>query len=188
MYSQNTDNLETLLFQFFEFYSQFDFQDKAISINEGVPIRKQNSLPLYIVNPLEQALNVSRNVSYEECERFKLEVRNAAWQLETFDGKKTDDWGILSLIEKKAARGLKKLLRVGNSQRLVSVKDLFKDDDETQVSKVQIKKTDREIEASVKEMKNGMFNNGKEIKEQKTKYKNNQVANEVYRIRRNKLV
>lgn len=187
-YSQNTDNLETLLFQFFEFYSQFDFQDKAISINEGVPIRKPNSLPLYIVNPLEQALNVSRNVSYEECERFKLEVRNAAWQLETFDGKKTDDWGVLSLIEKKTTRGLKKLLRAGNSQRLVSVKDLFRDDDEMEESKVQIKKTDKEIETSVKEMKDGMIGNGKEIKELKTKFKNTQVANEVYRIRRNKLV
>ncbi|KAI5638202.1 cid1 family poly A polymerase domain-containing protein [Phthorimaea operculella] len=122
-YGQSSADLQTLLLQFFEFYSQFDFHDKAISINEGKPVRKPNALPLYIVNPLEQALNVSRNVSYEECERIRMEVRNAAWQLESSgEGNKADDWGLLGLIEQKTTRGLKKLLRVGNSHRLVSVK------------------------------------------------------------------
>lgn len=188
-YAQNDDDLHTLLFKFFEFYSQFDFQDKAISINEGRPIRKPNSHPIYIVNPLEQALNVSRNVSYEECERLRLEVRNAAWHLESsMDGHKTDDWGILGLIEQKASRGLKKLLRVGNSHRLVSVKDLFNDADDSEPSVQGIrskmekyKKTDRIAEVSVSEVK---------IKEKKSemKFKNSQTAREVYRIRRNKLI
>lgn len=188
-YAQNDDDLHTLLFKFFEFYSQFDFQDKAISINEGRPIRKPNSHPIYIVNPLEQALNVSRNVSYEECERLRLEVRNAAWHLEScMDGHKTDDWGILGLIEQKASRGLKKLLRVGNSHRLVSVKDLFNDADDSEPSVQGIrskmekyKKTDRIAEVSVSEVKS-------KEKKSEMKFKNSQTAREVYRIRRNKLI
>ncbi|XP_047533901.1 poly(A) RNA polymerase, mitochondrial-like [Vanessa atalanta] len=191
-YEQNDDDLQTLLFKFFEFYSQFDFQEKAISINEGKPIRKPNSLPLYIVNPLEQSLNVSRNVSYEECERLRLEVRNAAWHLEScLDGKKSDDWGILGLIEKKSSRGLKKLLRVGNSHRLVSMKDLFTDNDnEPSVEGIRSKmqkfvKTDKEVDTSVKEMKSEM---SKEQKSGKIKFKNNQTASAVYRIRRDKII
>lgn len=192
-YGQNDCDLQTLLFQFFEYYSQFDFADKAISINEGRPIRKPNALPLYIVNPLELALNVSRNVSYEECERLKLEVRNAAWHLEgCLENKKSEDWGILGLIEKRSSRGLKKLLRVGNSHRLVSVKDLFSDEDD-QVpseglrSKLQkIIKTDKQVEENVKEMKSRLEK--KEKKVDRVKFKNSQTASEVYRIRRDKLV
>ncbi|VVC88760.1 unnamed protein product [Leptidea sinapis] len=179
--SRSEDNLETLLYHFFEYYAQFDFQEKAISIVEGVPIRKPNSLPLYIVNPLEQALNVSRNVSFEECERLKMEVRNAAWHLEAvLDGKKTEDWGLLGLLEKQSTRGVKKLLRVGHNHRLVSVKDLFAEDEEPK------RKTDQQIDASVKDIKNAMVTK-KETKERQLKFKNTQVANEVYRIKRNKL-
>lgn len=198
-YSQNKANLQTLLLQFFEFYSQFNFQDKAISINEGKAIRKPNSLPLYVVNPLEQALNVSRNVSYEECERLKLEVRNAAWQLEAgLEGQKNDDWGLLALIEKKTTRGLKKLLRVGNSHRLVSVKDLFNDAEESVPQETLKNKLDRltpksdtDIEKSVKGIKDTLVKEKKDQKEQKVvkmKFKNNQIASEVFRIRRDKIL
>ncbi|CAB3223378.1 unnamed protein product [Arctia plantaginis] len=193
-YSQKKASLESLLLQFFEFYSQFEFQDKAISINEGTAVRKPNGLPLYIVNPLEQALNVSRNVSFEECERLKLEVRNAAWQLEGFEGQKEDDWGLISLIEKKSTRGLKKLLRVGNSHRLISVKDLFDDTEEVMSennlrSKLQrlTPKSDSQVDKSVKEMKN-MLSNVKDRKENKMKLKNSQVASQVHRIQREKIV
>ncbi|KAJ2937501.1 hypothetical protein O0L34_g17547 [Tuta absoluta] len=186
-YAQCSSDLQTLLLQFFEFYSQFDFNDKAISINEGKPVRKPNALPLYIVNPLEQALNVSRNVSYEECERIRMEVRNAAWQLESCgEGNKGDDWGLLGLIEQKTTRGLKKLLRVGNSHRLVSVKDLFNDDDDDlkdAKSKYQRLKNEDD---SVNEMKIAMVK--EERKEQRMKFKNTQVANQVKRILRDKIV
>ncbi|KAL0879104.1 hypothetical protein ABMA27_004061 [Loxostege sticticalis] len=192
-YGQNRDSLETLLLQFFEFYAQFDFQDKAISINDGVPVRKPNALPLYIVNPLEQALNVSRNVSYEECQRLQAEVRNAAWQLEAgLEGQKSDDWGLLGLIERKASRGLKKLLRVGNSHRLVSVKDLFRDNEKESEEGIRSKLerlTQKNETEGVREMKKDLDNKieGKGRNEP-LKFKNRQVANEVMRIRRNKLL
>ncbi|XP_053608505.1 poly(A) RNA polymerase, mitochondrial [Plodia interpunctella] len=194
-YGQNEANLETLLLQFFEFYSQFDFSEKAISVIEGKAIRKPNSQPLYIVNPLENMLNVSRNVSYEECERLKAEIRNAAWQLEAgSDDKKSDDWGLLSLIEKKSSRGLKRLLRVGNSHRLVAVKDLFNEDDDSDKEEGFRSKLERltqksdKVEESVKEMKEDLEKNSKEKKDKKINFKNSQVASEVFRIRRDKMV
>ncbi|CAH2243638.1 jg23563 [Pararge aegeria aegeria] len=178
---------KTLLFKFFEFYSQFEFQDKAISINEGRPVRKPNSLPLYVVNPLEPALNVSRNVSYEECERLRLEVRNAAWHLEScLDGHKSDDWGILGLIEQKASRGLKKLLRVGNSHRLVSMKDLFNDNDELEPSAQGIRSKLEKFKNTEKLTEASDVTRGD--KKSEMKFKNSQSAREVYRIRRNKLI
>nr|XP_021181118.2 poly(A) RNA polymerase, mitochondrial [Helicoverpa armigera] len=196
-YGQSTASLQTLLLQFFEFYSQFNFQDKAISINEGAPVRKPNSLPLYIINPLEQALNVSRNVSFEECERLITEVRNAAWQLDAgLDRQKGEDWGILALLEQRSTRGLKKLLRVGNSHRLVSVKDLFNDSDtrlpqDTLKSKLErlAPKTDKEVEQTVVQMKEQLGKEKeKEKKVHRLKFKNTSIASEVFRIRRDKIV
>ncbi|XP_061376762.1 poly(A) RNA polymerase, mitochondrial-like isoform X2 [Danaus plexippus] len=186
-YRPSSDDLQTLLLKFFEFYSQFDFQEHAISVIEGKPIRKPNTLPLYIVNPLEPALNVSRNVSYEECERLKMEVRNAAWHLEAcLDNNRGDDWGILGLVEKKTTRGLKKLLRAGNQHRLVSVKDLFKDDEQP-ASATSPRKThtdtDREGQSSGRHHRHGA-----DDKHDKVKLKNTQTAKEVYRIRRDKLI
>ncbi|CAG2057787.1 unnamed protein product [Timema podura] len=80
---QNKDSLETLLLNFFEFYSSFDFSSRAISIVEGMTIPKPEHAPLYIVNPLERGFNVSKNVSHEETERLRIELRNAAWALES---------------------------------------------------------------------------------------------------------
>ncbi|KAH8345198.1 hypothetical protein KR059_008423 [Drosophila kikkawai] len=81
--SRNQSSLSELLLQFFEFYSQFDFHNRAISLNEGRALAKPDHSAMYIVNPLEQLLNVSKNVSLEECERLRIEVRNAAWVLES---------------------------------------------------------------------------------------------------------
>lgn len=81
--TKNVDNVDNLLMQFFEFFAQFDFHSKAISLNEGRTIPKPEHTAMYIVNPLEQILNVSKNVSFEETERFRIEVRNAAWILES---------------------------------------------------------------------------------------------------------
>lgn len=38
---------------------------------------------MYIVNPLEENLNVSHNVSLEEIERIRTEMREAAWTFES---------------------------------------------------------------------------------------------------------
>lgn len=96
----NTDVPGHLLLQFFEFFSQFDFQNKAISLNEGKSILKPEHSAMFIINPLETILNVCKNVSLEETERFRIEVRNAAWILES-EGQKSSSksWGLLNLFK-----------------------------------------------------------------------------------------
>lgn len=124
---ENTDLLGYLLIQFFEFYSQFDFNNRGISLNEGRSILKPDHSAMYIVNPLEPHLNVSKNLSFEETERFKLEVRNAAWILEsTYDKAKIDDtqfWGLLKLFKTNKDAIIRPQMFF--KPRMVDVSDLF---------------------------------------------------------------
>ncbi|XP_030563298.1 poly(A) RNA polymerase, mitochondrial [Drosophila novamexicana] len=129
--SRNTSSLSELLLQFFEFYSQFDFHNRAISLNEGRALAKPDHSAMYIVNPLEQLLNVSKNVSLEECERLRIEVRNAAWMLEseventtlTESERHEQSWGLLNLFKNPE----KSVIRPNMffKPRMVEVSDLF---------------------------------------------------------------
>ncbi|EDW00363.1 poly(A) RNA polymerase, mitochondrial [Drosophila grimshawi] len=129
--SRNTSNLSELLLQFFEFYSQFDFHNRAISLNEGRALTKPDHSAMYIANPLEQLLNVSKNVSLEECERLRIEVRNAAWMLESEVENSTlpeserqdQSWGLLNLFKHPE----KSVIRPNMffKPRMVEVSDLF---------------------------------------------------------------
>jgi len=138
----NTHNLETLFMGFFEFYSSFDFSAHAISLINGVSVPKPDHSPLYIANPLERGLNVSKNVSHDETERLRVEFRNAAWMLEsvpltpdksslTASKKKSDEtWGLNALFEapQLAAKGRNIFYiptRRVSSPRIMAVSELF---------------------------------------------------------------
>lgn len=127
--------LASLLLGFFQYYATFDFGSKAVALGPGIPIPKQDYSPLYIMNPLEQHLNVSKNVSLEETERLKVELRNAAWNLESMShgpssGKK-GYWGLVELFKeshesvKSRNLFLSALNRHKTDSRLLTVKDLF---------------------------------------------------------------
>ncbi|XP_017470871.1 PREDICTED: poly(A) RNA polymerase, mitochondrial [Rhagoletis zephyria] len=164
--SSNTTNASELLLQFFEFYSQFDFHNRAISLNEGRAIAKPDHSALYIVNPLEQVLNVSKNISHEECERLRIEVRNAAWVLESEveqpsvpDSERAEaSWGILRLFK---ANG-KSIIRPNMffKPRMVDVSELFDNSapDEPPAPPVEYKNDNvkREVE-SIKAQARGHF-------------------------------
>ncbi|KAH8366686.1 hypothetical protein KR084_011850 [Drosophila pseudotakahashii] len=124
--SRNQSSLSELLLQFFEFYSQFDFHNRAISLNEGRPLSKPDHSAMYIVNPLEQLLNVSKNVSLEECERLRIEVRNAAWILES-EVENVDrqelSWGLLNLFKHPEKAVIRPNMFF--KPRMVEVSDLF---------------------------------------------------------------
>lgn len=123
---QNVVDLKDLLKDFFEYYSQFDFTSKAVCLNEGIPITKPEHSALYIVNPLERGLNVSKNVSLEELDRFVMEVRNAAWCLESQENNHSNSWGILSLFNNKQTIPLH--VHAQHKQpKLVEVSKLFDD-------------------------------------------------------------
>uniref|UniRef100_A0A1S4GI68 Uncharacterized protein n=2 Tax=Anopheles gambiae TaxID=7165 RepID=A0A1S4GI68_ANOGA len=124
--SENEATLEQLLVQFFEFYSQFDFSQRAISLNLGSTILKPDHSPMYIVNPLETVLNVSKNVNLEETELFRMQVRNAVWLLEAHGketGAPTEPWGLVSLFGPKQQERITPQMFF--TKRLLNVKDIF---------------------------------------------------------------
>lgn len=59
----NDEDLHNLLFNFFEYYSIFDFKTQAICIRDGRYKPKNDFSPLYIYNPFNSTLNVSKNVT-----------------------------------------------------------------------------------------------------------------------------
>lgn len=127
----NKDSLHVLLREFFEFYSKFNFHENGISIIEGKSMIKVDYSAMWITNPLEPELNVSKNVSYEELERLKFEAKNASWIMETTERAKLDtDWGLLALFR---ARKKKINAEAFFKPRLVDIQDIFSTQtDETQ--------------------------------------------------------
>lgn len=102
-YKSNQDNLESLLFDFLEYYSTFDFYSKGICIREGIPIRKPSRSALHVVNPLETTLNVSKNVNTYELNRLTEKMHDAVFMLETSDKSKLAAWGIMKLLKLKVS-------------------------------------------------------------------------------------
>lgn len=150
--TSNTESLETLLIQFFVHYSQFDFSKNAICLNEAVSMTKPEFNPMYIVNPLEKGLNVSKNVSLDEVERFKRETRTAAWVLESQDNK--DLWGILSLLENNKKNNTLNLIPFSKPDRLMDVTTLFQNEENgievTKYKNVGLRKQVEEIKKQTK--------------------------------------
>lgn len=140
--TKNTDTVETLLLQFFEFYSSFDFINRGLSLNDARTILKPDHSAVYILNPLEQAMNVSKNVSLEEVERFRIEVRNAAWLLESEHSNKSSDdpWGLLNLFKSNQQSLIRPHMFF--KPRLVEVTDLFsgtEDENEIKIERIDYK-------------------------------------------------
>lgn len=148
----NKKPLDQLLHGFFDYYASFDFNTNAISLNFGKTINKPEYSALYIVNPLEVHFNVSKNMSSEEMERFRIELRNAAWSIES-TLMNSNSFNILNLFtghecSKKNQMVFNIQHQIKNSNRLVAVKDLFEDNVQTQEDKrlnKQLSPNEREI-------------------------------------------
>ena len=142
--TKNNDSLQTLLLQFFEFCSSFDFQQNGISMIEGRSIPKPDHSAIWITNPLEPSLNVSKNVSHEELEKFHFEAKNAAWVLETFErAKEQKDWGLLSVFKV----GKKQINpQMFYKSRIVEVTDLFSDNPPIHYKNPKIKKIVKQVQ------------------------------------------
>lgn len=164
---ENTDSLDRLLAGFFEYYSQMNFSERAISLNDAKLHTKPDHSAVFIINPLEPILNVTKNISFEECERFRTEVRNAAWLLDSAEKGKTtsdksDTWGLLNLF-----RSQQKPIRptMFFKSRLVEVQKLFDDtvihaDDQNvkfknNSMKKEIAKIQKQTRMEVKALKSG---------------------------------
>lgn len=139
--TKNGDSLGRLLFQFFEFYSQFDFGNRAISLNEARTVIKPDDSAMYIINPLELGMNVSKNLNTMEVDRFKVEVRNAVWFLESSMDKQSiskgdHSWGLTYLLKQfhqptrsPSAYSSGQNFSSANKKPLVDVKRLFDDEE-----------------------------------------------------------
>jgi poly(A) RNA polymerase, mitochondrial len=161
----NEDKLSILLIQFFEFFSKFEFNVSSVSILEGKCCGKADHSAMFIVNPFEPLTNVSKNVSLEEVERFKFEVRNAAWILEQSQEEEKDPkmWGILKLFKTNKNSLIKPQMFF--KSRLVDVSELFSAD-EQQTSSVNYKNN-----GSRKEITSIRQATKKEIEKVKLKFK-----------------
>ncbi|XP_042542185.1 poly(A) RNA polymerase, mitochondrial [Dipodomys spectabilis] len=98
--SGNTETLELLLKEFFEYFGNFAFNKNSINIRQGKEQNKPDSSPLYIQNPFETSLNVSKNVSQSQMQKFVDLARESAWILDQEDRASSDDrpWGLAALL------------------------------------------------------------------------------------------
>jgi poly(A) RNA polymerase, mitochondrial len=153
---RNNENLLNLLKQFFEYYAQFDFGTCGISLIEGTQVTKLDraATSLLIINPFEPELNVSKNVSYEEIEKFQFEAKNAAWILESYDDDKCSDkesWGLPKIF--KSFRQIQVKPEMFYKSRLVYVSDLFKDGSEQDKIDRNLKLKNTKIKAEIEKVK-----------------------------------
>lgn len=150
-HNENTESVEELMKEFFEYCSKFDFAANAICLNEAVTIRKPEFCPMYIVNPLEKGLNVSKNVSLEEVERLKVDARTALWNLEAEENK--DHWGLLRLIEDSKKNVVSKMRPQpnGKQDRLMDVTTLFEEVESNETEKIEFKSP--EVKSQIEEIK-----------------------------------
>ncbi|KAL1784244.1 poly(A) RNA polymerase, mitochondrial isoform X1 [Sigmodon hispidus] len=101
--SGNTETLELLLKEFFEYFGNFAFKKNSINIRQGREQNKPDSSPLYIQNPFETSLNISKNVSQSQLQKFVDLARDSAWILEQEDKgqpspSSKQPWGLATLL------------------------------------------------------------------------------------------
>lgn len=100
--TKNTETLGVLLSEFFEFYGNFAFNKNMINIRTGKEQNKPETSPLYIQNPFECILNVSKNVNQTQLERFVSLARDSAWTIQGDRGRLSESnsqpWGFAALL------------------------------------------------------------------------------------------
>uniref|UniRef100_A0A3P9PBS5 Mitochondrial poly(A) polymerase n=1 Tax=Poecilia reticulata TaxID=8081 RepID=A0A3P9PBS5_POERE len=138
----NTDTLEQLLGDFFEFYATFPFSRMSINIRKGREQNKPEVAPLHIQNPFETSLNVSKNVNTSQLDRFVALCQESAWLLQQGEARTQrgsggncmdNPWGLATLLlPSKVAgiKGRKKYKKEGASERIKSLLESLKNKNE----------------------------------------------------------
>ncbi|XP_068028619.1 poly(A) RNA polymerase, mitochondrial [Anomalospiza imberbis] len=100
--TKNTETLDVLLGEFFEYFGNFDFRKNSINLRKGKEVNKPETSPLYIWNPFEQDLNISKNVNQPQLEKFIAMARESAWILQKEDKTQQminkEPWGLAALL------------------------------------------------------------------------------------------
>lgn len=129
----NQESLEDLFVEFLRFIESFDFNERSVSIITGTALRKFDSKPLYVQNPLERELNVGRNVNVKELTRVVMEARNALYILETQEDQGPANWGLLALPRAERVRRLNPKSSHHNHVPQIDMKDLFSTDTDDEI-------------------------------------------------------
>nr|XP_053646402.1 poly(A) RNA polymerase, mitochondrial-like [Cherax quadricarinatus] len=144
--SQNRESLETLLKGFFEFYDNFNFRELGLSVLHGRSFIKPVHSALYIQNPLEGELNVSRNVTLEEVEKLRAELTHARFLLESSahnidDAASNEVWGALSLWPETATSSGPSHIIQGSSNYPIDWKEVFHTENKKLIQSTNTKKS-----------------------------------------------
>ncbi|NXU89739.1 PAPD1 protein, partial [Xiphorhynchus elegans] len=131
--TKNTETLDVLLGEFFEYFGNFDFRRNSINLRKGKEVNKPESSPLYIWNPFEQDLNISKNVNQPQLEKFIAMARESAWILQK-EGKTQqiidkEPWGLAALLipfGKRNSSKMKNRMKGIGSETIRSLLDSLK--------------------------------------------------------------
>ncbi|XP_049633423.1 poly(A) RNA polymerase, mitochondrial [Suncus etruscus] len=109
--SKNTETLDLLLREFFEYFGNFAFNKHSLNIRQGKEQNKPESSPLHIQNPFETSLNISKNVTQSQLQKFVDLARESAWILHQ-EGKDCPSpsgkhpWGLAALLLPSVANNM----------------------------------------------------------------------------------
>ncbi|XP_042331845.1 poly(A) RNA polymerase, mitochondrial [Sceloporus undulatus] len=131
--TENTETLDVLLSDFFEYFGNFAFNKYSLNVRKGKEQNKPEASALYIQNPFEQSLNISKNVNATQLERFVSLARESAWLLqkegEGPSSSRSQPWGLAALLQSSgisnASKGTKRK-RGPASERIKSLLDSLK--------------------------------------------------------------
>ncbi|XP_021097660.1 poly(A) RNA polymerase, mitochondrial isoform X3 [Heterocephalus glaber] len=133
--SENTETLELLLKEFFEYFGNFAFNKNSINIRQvnvlGREQNKPDSSPLHIENPFETSLNISKNVNQSQLQRFVELARESAWVLHQEDAylpssSSKPPWGLAALLLPSVMQSTKKQKKRCGSERIKSLLESMK--------------------------------------------------------------
>ncbi|XP_007536737.2 poly(A) RNA polymerase, mitochondrial [Erinaceus europaeus] len=128
--TENTETLELLLKEFFEYFGNFAFHKNSINIRQGKEQNKPESCPLHIQNPFETSLNISKNVSQVQLQKFVDLARESAWLLNQEDKShlfppRNQAWGLAALLLPSLPSGVSLSKRKKNRLANGTVKSLL---------------------------------------------------------------
>ena len=117
---------DELLKSFLEFYTKFNFGKHAISLVSGKTFSKPENSPLYLENPIETELNVSKNVMETNLANFQHGCQEALELLNSCLGCSLQHpWGLMSVLKTATTNEEEKKL---NTQILGIFDDVSEED------------------------------------------------------------
>lgn len=101
--TKNIESVSTLLCQFFNYYSNFDFLSNGMSLHTGKVIEKEEKeLGIYVANPIDSNINATKNVNARNCRELQEKMIGACYILEnqllTQNISQNKHWGIIPLF------------------------------------------------------------------------------------------